>query len=768
MKVSIIVPFCQEFEFNYIKDCFTSLEEQTVKDFEVVFVSDHVSDKVLDKVRNIPVTFPIRFISLNDERTGVSAARNEGIKNSEGEFILFLDCDDYLERTAIEEYLESIGDRDLLYARRRRTPYSRDGYYADRERILAEREAAAAEREAAAAEAEEENEDEDNDSEEAQFTKYTQIDPDDWVGVFNKIILINPAFSGISVLGIMIRRSYLNAMGILFNESYTCFPDLLFVSQLMCSTDRVRRLTSVLYLKRKHSDSVKMPSLAQRSDEHQKLIELMESYRLVKSYESLRGTYSEMRLDGKFIRLYVSRISPYFLRGEKSEIPKVYEQAVQCLPLITKDALKHSKHYSRRIVKYSMTHSPEKIARKVRMHSARQTLFRLMRSRSATKRFLYRKIYATGKLKENTVMFESFFGRNYSDSPKYIFEYLCQAYPGKYNCVWVKAGKKDHNLPFPAKQVTRFSFAYFKYLGKSKYFVFNVRPPKYFIKREDSVFLETWHGTPLKKLGTDMDAVFMAGGTDIVAYKKNFTDNAHTWDFLISQNPFSTETFRRCFDFHGTMLETGYPRNDIMHATPDVMAAKIREVRAKMGIPDGKKVILYAPTWRDDEWYGQGQYKFTLQLDLDRLRSALGQEYVVVLRTHYLIVDALNLEDYKGFAFNGSGSDFDDISLLYLISDILITDYSSVFFDYANLRRPMLFFTYDLDKYRDVLRGFYFDLEELLPGPLVFTTDEIIDTIRNLPEVVEKYKDKAEVFYEKFNGWEDGTASKKVVEQVFK
>ena len=187
-----------------------------------------------------------------------------------------------------------------------------------------------------------------------------------------------------------------------------------------------------------------------------------------------------------------------------------------------------------------------------------------------------------------------------------------------------------------------------------------------------------------------------------------------------------------------------------------------------MGIPDGKKVILYAPTWRDDEWYGQGQYKFTLQLNLDQLRETLGDEYVVVLRTHYLIVDALNLEDYKGFAFNGSGSDFDDISLLYLISDILITDYSSVFFDYANLRRPMLFFTYDLDKYRDVLRGFYFDLEELLPGPLVFTTDEIIDTIRNLPAVMEKYKDKAEVFYEKFNGWEDGNASKKVVETIFK
>ena len=80
----------------------------------------------------------------------------------------------------------------------------------------------------------------------------------------------------------------------------------------------------------------------------------------------------------------------------------------------------------------------------------------------------------------------------------------------------------------------------------------------------------------------------------------------------------------------------------------------------------------------------------------------------------------------------------------------------------------MLFFTYDLDKYRDVLRGFYFDLEDLLPGPLVFTTDEIIDSIKNLPQVVEQFSDKANSFYKKFNDWEDGSSSKKVVEEVFK
>ena len=147
-------------------------------------------------------------------------------------------------------------------------------------------------------------------------------------------------------------------------------------------------------------------------------------------------------------------------------------------------------------------------------------------------------------------------------------------------------------------------------------------------------------------------------------------------------------------------------------------------------------------------------------------RKELGDEYVVLLRTHYFIADNLDTTGMEGFAYNLSK--YDDIAELYLISDILITDYSSVFFDYANLKRPMLFFTYDLDKYRDVLRGFYIDMETELPGPLLFTNDEIIDSIKNIDKVSEKYKDVYDVFYERFCGWEDGHASENCIKEVFK
>ena len=215
--------------------------------------------------------------------------------------------------------------------------------------------------------------------------------------------------------------------------------------------------------------------------------------------------------------------------------------------------------------------------------------------------------------------------------------------------------------------------------------------------------------------------------------------------------------------YDGHMLEYGYPRNDILHSPDrDTIAAGIRK---KLGIPADKKTILYAPTWRDDEFYAAGQYKFTLKLELPKLREALGDEYVILLRTHYYIADKLDVTGMEGFAYNLSK--YDDIAEIYLISDICITDYSSVFFDYANLRRPILYYTYDIDKYRDMLRGFYFDMEATVPGPLLYTTEEVIDAIKNIDVLTEKFSGRYDAFYEKFCSWENGKASEKIVDDVF-
>ena len=278
-------------------------------------------------------------------------------------------------------------------------------------------------------------------------------------------------------------------------------------------------------------------------------------------------------------------------------------------------------------------------------------------------------------------------------------------------------------------------------------------------KREGNVFLQTWHGTPLKRLVFDMDDISSA----TARYKKQVYKQSRAWDYLIAPNQYSSDIFRSCFMFDKEMLETGYPRNDILHSKDKLqIAARLKE---KLVIPKDKKTILYAPTWRDDEYYAKGKYKFSLQLDLKLLREKLGDEYVLLLRTHYFIADKVDVSGVEDFVYNVSK--YDDIAELYLISDVLITDYSSVFFDYANLKRPMLFYMYDLDKYRDVLRGFYINIEEELPGPILFTSEDVIKSIKDINTISKEYEHKYNVFYDKFCGWEKGNSSQKVVERVF-
>ena len=251
-------------------------------------------------------------------------------------------------------------------------------------------------------------------------------------------------------------------------------------------------------------------------------------------------------------------------------------------------------------------------------------------------------------------------------------------------------------------------------------------------------------------------------GTDTEKYKKNFISEAKKWDYLISPNRYSTEIFTRAFDYNGKMLETGYPRNDFLY---NFQKEDVEKIKKGLNLPLDKKIILYAPTWRDNQYYSVGKYRFDIQLDLEQMRRELGQDYIILLRMHYLIAENLDLSQYEDFAYDVSN--YLDIRDLYIISDMLITDYSSVFFDYANLRRPIIFYVYDLDEYRDELRGFYFNLEDEAPGPLTKTTNEVIEQINKFMENENQFSERFDEFYNRFCHLEDGKASERVVKLIF-
>lgn len=360
----------------------------------------------------------------------------------------------------------------------------------------------------------------------------------------------------------------------------------------------------------------------------------------------------------------------------------------------------------------------------------------------------------------NIVIFESFLGKQYSDNPRAIYEYLREYYPMS-TLIWSadrEAVPKFQELEI--KYAKRFSLKWLYLMNRAKYWVSNSRMPLWIPKPTSTIYLQTWHGTPLKKLANDMDQVLMPG-TNTESYKRNFLYEARKWDYLVSPNRYSTVIFKQAFQFNKKILETGYPRNDYLINSNTTK--EMNRIKAKQNLPEDKKIILYAPTWRDNEFYGKGRYKFDIPMDLNRMKQELSDDYIILLRMHYLIAENIDLTGLEGFVYNFSN--YEDIRELYLISDALITDYSSVFFDYAILKRPIYFYTYDLDEYRDTLRGFYLDFEKEAPGPIVKTTEELLRYI----EKIEEYNyEPLERFHHRFCHLEDGHSSRRVVESIFK
>lgn len=398
------------------------------------------------------------------------------------------------------------------------------------------------------------------------------------------------------------------------------------------------------------------------------------------------------------------------------------------------------------------------------MKKLKQLFVKIRRGKLVQK--LYRIAFsAASKLPKNNqlIIFESFHGKQYSDSPRAIYEYMRENYP-EYQLYWAADRRylhifQEENLPY----AKRLSLKWIFLMTRAKYWVINTRLPLWIKKPKKTIYLQTWHGTPLKKLGIDIDDVQMPG-TNTEKYKENFIYEASKWDYLVSPNRYSTDIFKRAFQFKGEMLETGYPRNDYLINNDH--SEEINNIKKRLQIPSDKKVILYAPTWRDNQFYEKGRYKFNIELDLQRLKEELGDTHMIILRMHYLVAENLDLREYEGFVVDFSKHK--DIRELYLISDTLITDYSSVFFDYANLKRPILFFVYDLEDYRDNLRGFYLDFENKAPGPLFKTTEEIIREIKTIEHEGFQSGQAFNDFYNQFCYLEDGSSTQRVVDKLLK
>ena len=352
------------------------------------------------------------------------------------------------------------------------------------------------------------------------------------------------------------------------------------------------------------------------------------------------------------------------------------------------------------------------------------------------------------------VVFNSFRG-SYSDSPRTLFEALRER-GDDHEVVWLAQPERTGDFPAGVETVVFGSPDGRLACESADVVVSNDHLGFDWDKRPGTTYLQTWHGTPLKRIHNDV--LWAPEGR--LAY---LDQDIARWDALLSPNAVSTPRFRQAFGFTGPVHETGYPRNDLLSA-PDRDLVRAR-VRAELGLADGDTVVLSTPTWRDDLVFGGGGGpQHTFPLDLSEFAADLGEDHVLLLRLHQMVSDRLD------FPLGGPVRDvsaYPDIRYLYLAADVLVTDYSSTMFDFAVTGKPIVNFTYDLEYFADELRGFYFDLAEAAPGPLLSTSDEVLSAIADLGRQPWEPTPRYTRFQETFCALEDGHATDRVLELFF-
>jgi CDP-glycerol glycerophosphotransferase len=356
---------------------------------------------------------------------------------------------------------------------------------------------------------------------------------------------------------------------------------------------------------------------------------------------------------------------------------------------------------------------------------------------------------AVGRILEDTVLFDSWRGE-YSDNPRAISEELHRR-GSDLKHVWVLDPARAGEVPDWVVPVAPGSIRHLNILGRARYLVANRTVPGFHRKRRGTTFLQTWHGTPLKKIDFETRDV---SSREVRQARRTLEQNVPNWDLLLSPNHFSTPLLREAFGYSGEVLETGYPRNDLLLA-PEAGEVRAR-TRARLGIADGRVVVLYAPTFRDDA-------PFSREADVQRLAHELGEGYVVLLRAHNIDARSLSLQQTTSFK---DVSRYPDNRELFLAADVLVADYSSLTIDFAVTRKPIILFTPDFAHYRDELRGFNIDLEAEAPGPLFATVPDLKAALEDLDAVVERSRDAYARFLVRFCHLDDGHASERAVDAL--
>ena len=398
----------------------------------------------------------------------------------------------------------------------------------------------------------------------------------------------------------------------------------------------------------------------------------------------------------------------------------------------------------------------------------------------ATKIAVSNRVLTRLPVRRGTVVFESHLGRGYSDNPKYVYRELRRSrVPVK--AIW---SYRDSPKGFPpeATLVRRGSWAYFLALSRAEFWVDNQGFPEGLRKRPETTYIQTWHGSAYKRMGFDQPSLKNAS----LAAQERFRRNVERFDRFLVRTGHDERTLVPALGVTAAPLPVGYPRNDPLvngpHRDPET-AAEMDALRRELGLDgDARTVVLYAPTFRRDE-DGRPVRDAVLPLDLERFAAELGDAQVLLVRPHYLAPPGAATVPRAARRAVRDVREVADVTPLLLLADALITDGSSVMFDYALLDRPMIFYVPDgagpepdrpgpgpTAAGRAGAGGVepgYFDLDAQAPGPVVRDEDALLAALAGLEDVRRGYAERRRAFAARFGEHDRGTAARAIVQRFF-
>ncbi|WP_367322720.1 CDP-glycerol glycerophosphotransferase family protein [Streptomyces sp. HUAS ZL42] len=703
-RFSVIVPAYKV--QAYLHECLESVLSQSYPDLELIAVDDCSPDACGEIIDEFAARDP-RVLPLHlPENAGLGPARNAGMTLATGDYLLFLDSDDTLTPDAllaIADRLKETDEPDVLVYDYARTYWSGEAERNHAAGQLAERGPA-------------------------------PFRLEDRPGLLRVLMVAwNKAY----------RREFVERQGLAFPPGY--YEDTPWTYPLLMAAESIATLDRVcVHYRQRRQGSI----LGTTSRRH---FDVFEQYDRVFAFVEERPELAHWR--PVLFRRMVDHLSTVFTRrgrlprGTHAEFLRRarahyrrYRSPGAPVPLRTR--LRHTLvhlglHRTYRALQLAMS------VRRRTLKGARK----LARAVRAAALQLHYRLQLRLPLRADRAVFSAYWGRGHGCNPGALEEAF-RTHAPHVRTAWIARPEHHHTIPPGTRRLSPGTAAYWSALARSKYLVNNVNFDRRLVKRRGQVFVQTQHGTPLKHMGLDLrERPAAARDMDF----EELLRGVDKWDYVLSANRHTTLTWERVYPGRYTTLPYGYPRNDVLlRATP----ADVSRLRETLGIPQDCVAVLYAPTHRD--------YRRTQQttLDLARVLRRLGPRFMILARAHYWqdgpLARGTRIIDVSGHP---------SVESLCLASDALVTDYSSIMFDYANLDRPIVIHADDREVY-EAARGTYFDLRSFSPGPVTHSEDELIDVFATGQWRDSRSARLRAAFRERFCPYDDGRAAERVVRHV--